>query len=158
MLLWMMIDTHTFVFVSSLVFDICLYFTANGNPALVWLGLEWTRDCPSSRAFFFPILFSSLLPLRFFLFLLSSSTRTSSRILNKLSSPFGHSVNQYHSLLFLLLFRVCLIDLQLLQRSLSGTWLCDCKSPIFYFAILFSFPVDVWHWHCSGGPAYVHSP
>lgn len=24
MLLWMMIDTHTFVFVSSLVFDICL--------------------------------------------------------------------------------------------------------------------------------------
>lgn len=59
---WMMIDTHTFVFVSSLVFDICLYFTANGNPALVWLGLERTRDRPSSRAFFSPILFSSLLP------------------------------------------------------------------------------------------------
>ena len=76
--------------------------------------------------------FSRFFSLRFFLFLLSSSTRTSSRILNKLSSPFGHSVNQSHSLLFLLLFRVCLIDLQLLQRSLSGTWLCDCKSTIFF--------------------------
>ena len=79
----------------------------------------------------FPRFFS----LRFFLlFLSSSSTRTSSRILNKLPSPlpFCHSVNQSHSLLFLLLFRVCLIDLQLLQRSLSGTWLCDCKSTIFF--------------------------